>query len=185
VLQNCDLSLFCQSVREEIGFGPSQRGLSKSERESRTGELAECLGLETMLDDHPLSLSQGERLRTAVAAALAIGSRILLLDEPTTGQDRRQLERVMTAVTSMTGNWEPPDAVFFSTHDLATVARFADRVLVLADGRLLADCAPEELLADDGLLHAAQLRRPPLWDFRHRLKLTGRSVAELAEELRS
>lgn len=185
VLQNCDLSLFCQSVREEIGFGPAQRGMPKAERESRIERLAQRLGLEAMLDDHPLSLSQGERLRTAVAAALAIRPRLLLLDEPTTGQDRRNIERVMTAVTSANGDRDPPDAVFFSTHDLGTVARFADRVLVLAGRRLLADCTPEELLADDELLQAAQLRRPPLLELRHRLNLTGRSVAELAEELRS
>jgi hypothetical protein len=57
-------------------------------------------------------------------------------------------------------------------------------VLVLGDGRLLADCRPDELLANDALLAAARLRRPPLWEVRHRLGLSGRSVAELVEELR-
>jgi len=72
----------------------------------------------------------------------------------------------------------------FSTHDLRSVVRYADRTLVLADGRLLADCTPEELLDDDALLAAARLRRPPLFEVRRRLGLAGRTVAEMAEELR-
>lgn len=77
-----------------------------------------------------------------------------------------------------------PLSLLFATHDLRTVERFADRVLVLAGGRLLADCTPRELLDDDSLLVAAKLRRPPLAEVRLRLGLQSRTVAALAEELR-
>jgi len=73
--------------------------------------------------------------------------------------------------------------LLFSTHDLRVVARHADRVLVLADGGLLADCTPHELLADDRLLWLARLRRPPLFELRHRWGLSGLSVDALWREL--
>jgi ABC-type cobalamin transport system ATPase subunit len=75
------------------------------------------------------------------------------------------------------------DGLLFATHDVRTVARHADRVLVLEGGRLLADCTREELLADDQLLAAARLRRTPLFELRQRLRLHGWTAEGLAEEL--
>lgn len=106
-----------------------------------------------------------------------------MLDEPTTGQDYWQVEAVMRALRAWVGADDHVAALIFSTHDLRTVARFADRVLVLAAGRLLADCTPAELMADDELLRRANLRRPPLFEVRQALQLEGWTVEALAEEL--
>jgi len=185
--QNPDLTLFCATVREEIAFGPRRFGVDEATIESRVAELARQYNLEDLLDEPPLALSQGQRLRTAVAAALSVEPRVLLLDEPTTGQDRRQVERVMTAINETLriprGESLATGCVLFSTHDLSIVARHANRVLVLDDGKLAGDCTPDELLANDALLARAHLRRTPLLDVRHRLALRGLTVTEIAEEL--
>lgn len=182
VLQHPDLMLFCPTVREELAFGPRQLGLSNDEIAERVERVAQRLSLTRLLDDPPMALSQGQRLRAAVAATLTLHPRLLLLDEPTTGQDARQIDAVLQTLSAMTTSGSIA-GLLFSTHDLRAAARYADRVLVLAEGRLAADCTPDELLADDALLRHARLRRPPLLEVRHALGLRGLSVDELAEEI--
>ncbi|HXT58455.1 MAG TPA: ABC transporter ATP-binding protein [Pirellulales bacterium] len=218
MLQNPDLTLFCNTVREELAFGPRQAEAGEQFAAERVAAVATQLELTSLLDEPPLALSQGQRLRTAVGALLTLEPRLLLLDEPTTGQDQPHVTRLLAALAesvdpalhdkvapalrdgdggrSPAATESPPRSVgatarvgatqclTFSTHDLRSVVRYADRTLVLADGRLLADCTPEELLDDDALLAAARLRRPPLFEVRRRLGLAGRTVAEMAEELR-
>lgn len=183
VLQNPDLMLFCETVRQELAFGPVQLRLSAEQVARRVETTAEALALVDFLEQEPMALSQGQRLRTAVAASATLEPRLLLLDEPTTGQDYWQVEAVMRTLGTWVAAHDHVSALLFSTHDLRTVTRFADRVLVLADGTLLADCTPGELLADDDLLRRASLRRPPLFEVRHALRLSGWSVDALAEEL--
>ncbi|MBX3413112.1 MAG: ATP-binding cassette domain-containing protein [Pirellulales bacterium] len=185
VLQNPDLMLFSATVCEELAFGPRQLGLDPGEVDRRVANAAGALDLVDMLDEPPMALSQGERLRTAVAATLTLAPRVLLLDEPTTGQDLRQVERVMQAITAALQGPAPVGAVLFATHDLRSVARYADRVLVLTGGQLLADCTPEEFIARDELLRQARLLRTPLLELRRQRGLLGWTPAELAQELRA
>lgn len=203
VLQNPDLMLFCPRVDAELTFGPRHTGLSAAAAQRRGVDTAARLGLSELLHEQPLALSQGQRLRTAVAATVAMHPRVLLLDEPTTGQDRPQVERMMQALcgTRSANGGESPDpallhddaatadpaaaTVLFATHDLYTVLRFAQRVLVLADGHLLADVAPAALVADDSLLSRARLRRPAVAQIAFDLGLTARTVGELLDQLRA
>jgi energy-coupling factor transporter ATP-binding protein EcfA2 len=146
-------------------------------------DVARVFDLEGHLDDPPLALSQGQRLRTAVAATMVTRPDVLLLDEPTTGQDPQQVDRVMRHLTRPEGAGPHPAALLFATHDLRAVARYAQRVLVLAEGRLLADVTPAQLLDDDHLLARARLRRTPLERLCRRLGLRGMSVEEVIQEL--
>lgn len=159
LLQNVDLTLFCASVYDELAFGPRQLGWRHEAVHEQVLRIAEQLNIAEFLDQPPLSLSQGQRLRVALAATLTLRPRLLLLDEPTTGQDPEEVDRVLTVATTTVARGGGSEAVVLSTHDLRTVSCFADRVLVLAEGRLLADCSPSNLLADDALLTAACLRR--------------------------
>ncbi len=183
MLQNPDLTLFCNSVRAELSFGPEQSGADRAEAEQFVAEAAAQMNLVDVLDEPPLALSQGQRLRVAVAALLTLKPQLLLLDEPTTGQDQFLVTRMLDGVVKAVSQRQDCGLIF-STHDLRSVARYADRVLVLVGGRLLADCSPERLLDDDELLAASRLRRPPLFEVRRRLGLRGSSIAGLAEELR-
>jgi energy-coupling factor transport system ATP-binding protein len=200
VMQNPDLTLFCNTVRDELAFGPRQHGLDKQTVGIRVTAAAKQLSIENLLDEPPQALSQGQRLRTAVAAIVALMPEMLMLDEPTTGQDAAHLTSVLEAVVSMVDDVLPRlsgdedrspfadagatcRALLFATHDLSCVARFARRVLVLAGGRLVADCTPRDLLDDERLLVEAGLRLPPLFEARRRLRLRGITVESLAEEL--
>ena len=178
VLQNPDLMLFCNTVADEVAFALIERGLDRSTIDATVARLAEQIGLQHDACAAPLALSQGQRLRVAVAATLALDADVLLLDEPTMGQDPERIDRLFAALPTR-------PAVLFSTHDLRAVAHHADRVLVLADNTLLADCTPAELLSDDELLTRASLRRPPLAEMRRRLGLVAITVEGLCRELQS
>lgn len=156
VAQNPDLLLFCRTVREELAFGPRQLGLAESEVRDRVQAAATALSIADLIDEPPLALSQGQRLRVAVGAVATLHPRLLLLDEPTTGQDAAEVERLLRAIAGMV-EARQVGAVLFSTHDLPLVSRFSHRALVLAGGRLTADCAPHELAMNDELLDSARL----------------------------
>lgn len=182
VFQNPDLMLFNDTVADELAFAPRRRRVP-AEWQRMAAEAAQSLALDELLDEPPLALSQGQRLRCAVAATLTQRPRLWLLDEPTTGQDLDQVHRVLETVSRYVRAEQSSCCAVFSTHDLRAVGQFADRVLVLAHGKVLADVTPSELLDDDALLGVAHLRRPPLYEVRRRLGLRGLNVAALAGEL--
>jgi energy-coupling factor transport system ATP-binding protein len=154
VPQEPDLALFCATVREELAHGPLEAGSPDVEKEVR--EAAEALGVLDLLDRPPQALSRGQRMRVAVAAALAAGPDILVLDEPTSGQDRGQVEQMMHSLAAHLGD----RSLVFATHDLDLVARHATRVLVLEDGQCIADGEPAQVLAN--LPEEGPLVLPPL-----------------------
>jgi len=158
--QNADLTLFCRTVADELAFGPRQLRLEPAEVARRVSQTAEALAIHNLMDQPPLALSQGQRLRVAVAAALTLRPRLLLLDEPSTGQDPQQVCRLLSAVRALLTASEI-GAVLFSTHDPRLVERYATRVLVVAEGQLLADCSPAALFSDAVLMSRAGFRAPP------------------------
>jgi energy-coupling factor transport system ATP-binding protein len=136
VPQDPDLALFCATVAEELAYGPRERAFALD------AGLPGRMGLATMLDRPPQALSRGQRLRCAVAAALACRPDAVLLDEPTSGQDRANGEAILAAI---------PGALLFTSHDLELVARRADRVVAMRDGAVVADGSPLVSLAASGL----------------------------------
>lgn len=137
---NPDLGLFCPTVREELAYAALELGFSSVA--GRVATLAEAFSLTALLDRPPQALSRGQRLRVAVAAAVAAEPAVLLLDEPTAGQDLEQVERLMLAV----GATLRRGVLVFATHDLALAHRHATRILVLEEGRLTGDGAPDATL---------------------------------------
>jgi energy-coupling factor transport system ATP-binding protein len=149
VPQNPDLGLFCETVADELAYGPREEGADVA---ARVAEAAEALSIADLLARPPQALSRGQRLRTAVAAALACRPRLLLLDEPTSGQDRDQVDRMLTATAAALRD----GALVFACHDLDVVLRHATRVVVLDRGRVTGDGPPLATLA------ASDLPLPPL-----------------------
>lgn len=152
---NPDLGLFTPSVRDELEYAPRELGLGGAP--GRASALAEAFGLTELLDRPPQALSRGQRLRVAVAAALAAEPAVLLLDEPTAGQDLEQVERLMAAIHLTLGD----GALVFATHDLALAHRHGTRVVVLDHGRVLGDGAPEPTLR----AASPPLELPPLLEW--------------------
>lgn len=142
LFQNPDEQLFCDSVRQEIAFGPGHVSVAP-----RVEHWVEVAGLGRREDHHPQALSRGERQRLALVSLLAMEPAILLLDEPTTGLDRANWNRVLEMARALAA---AGGTVLFSTHNLKVVGEFADRLLVLHRGKLVADGPPRQVLAAAG-----------------------------------
>ncbi len=142
VPQDPDLALFLPTVQAELAYGPQEA--RAADVDDRVRAAAAALSIGDLLGRAPQSLSRGQRLRVAVAAAAACRPELLLLDEPTSGQDHDQVERMLDALRDTLGQ----GLLLFATHDLGLALRHATRVLVLDGGRLVADGSPAEVFAD-------------------------------------
>jgi len=180
VLQDPDLMLMRESVEEEIVLSLHMRGIDRGEARERTKAILHALRLQSLKDDPPLSLSRGERLRVAIGALLAGQPEVLLLDEPTSGQDRAHLESIWSALERRRGL----RAILFSTHDMDDVLAHADRVLVLEAGRIIADASPRSVLGDASLRERAGLLAPPPRRLAEALGLAAFTADEVVEALR-
>jgi energy-coupling factor transport system ATP-binding protein len=158
VMQNPDVMLIADSVEEELAFCPRQQG--RSAPSGMVLPILERLSLLDLAKRAPFSLSRGERQRTAIGSVLTGNPRLLLLDEPTTGQDRARIDGMMRRIVTSC------DAVVFSSHDLETAARHANRVIVLSRGNIIADGAPERVLFDWKTLQDASIRLTEMQKFK-------------------
>ncbi|GHO58724.1 ABC transporter ATP-binding protein [Ktedonobacter robiniae] len=154
VFQSPNAMLFAPSVAEEASFGPTNLGFTKERVQEAVQASLKALDVDAFEQRSPFSLSFGQQKRVAIASVLAMQSSILLLDEPTAGQDHRSYMNFMEHLRGLPGL----DALLFITHDLDLALRFTQRVLLLKDGHLVADGAPLEVLSDAKLLDECNLR---------------------------
>lgn len=176
LFQSADTMLFTASVRKELQFGRQHRRRTRRGGVSvpgadRIGELLDLTGLTDRADADPFALSAGQRERLAIAALLVDVPQVLILDEPTTGQDEAHARAILTFLDGLrraTGL-----TYVMVTHDMRVVARYATRLAVLAGGRIIADGPPAEVFAHRDHLTAAQLVAPPVADLHSRLVPTG------------
>lgn len=166
VFQNPDDMLFSSSVEEEIGYGPKILELSDEEIDSRVENIMNILALEPLRDQHPFALSLGDRQRLAVACALSLEPEGFLFDEPTTGQDFEGSNQIMEIIDKLhiAGN-----TIVIITHDMRIVAEYAQRVIVMNQGKVALDAPPEEAFSESQTLKELSLYPP--------------QVTQLAEEL--
>ncbi len=136
LLQNPDLMLFSSTVLEELSFSPRNLGIERS----IVDEIANAMRLKDFMNDNPFSLSKGQRLRVALGSILTGLPRILLLDEPTTGQDRSNVEKMMKELVKR------GDLVIFSTHDYRMAYLASTRVIVMDRGKVINDGPPEKVI---------------------------------------
>jgi len=153
VFQNPEHQFTATTVRAELTHG------LPAASEDRVDTMLTRFGLEDLADHNPYRLSGGQKRRVSLAAMLLHERPFLLADEPAFGLDRHAAVIAMRSLRAVTDEGR---GVLFSSHDLRAVAGYADRVLVLGDGRVLADTTPLGLLRDAGLLAAARLRPPRL-----------------------
>jgi energy-coupling factor transport system ATP-binding protein len=144
VFQSPSHMLFAPTVREELEFGPRNLGHSEEQRQEEVAYALDVMNLSGMEADPPLSLSFGQRKRVSIAAILAMRSSILVMDEPTAGQDYQNYMSFMDSILETPGF----EAVLFITHDLDLALIYATRVLLMANGELVADGPPEQVLRD-------------------------------------
>ncbi len=157
VFQQPERQMFRATVAEEVAFGPQLQGLSAEEVETRVGEALAATRLTERRDAYPLHLSRGEKQRVAIASALAMRTRFLILDEPTSGQDGGDRDTLLALLTTLK---EAGIGVLFVTHDMEIIAGYCDRVIVLADADIVFDGTPEQLFTQETMPDAWGLAVP-------------------------
>jgi len=150
VFQSPSHMLFAPTVEEELGFGPKNLGHSREQIEKEVKTAIRIVNLSGLEKSPPLALSFGQQKRVSIAAVLAMRSAILVMDEPSAGQDYRNYIDFMDAILQLPNF----SAVLFITHDIDLAVIYANRVLMVNDGRLVSDGRPQDVLADSAFLRS-------------------------------
>ena len=163
VFQSPTHMLFAPTVREELEFGPKNLGFETETINKSVAESLTTVNLNGLDEYPPLGLSFGQQKRTTIAAVLAMRSKIMVMDEPTAGQDFANYTRFMDALCSTSNNArsilaENFEATLFITHDLDLAVTYANRVLLFGDKHVIADGKPEDVLKDIDLLLKYRVR---------------------------
>jgi energy-coupling factor transporter ATP-binding protein EcfA2 len=159
VFQNPDHQIFSESVWEEVAFGPRSLGLRGAALEAAVDGALRDVELLDLRSRHPYTLSKGDRQRVALASTLAMGQPIIVVDEPTTGQDYHQSRQIMDLLRAQ---HQVGRTVLVVTHDMTVVAEYTERTLVMGRGKLLADGPTREMFSDFDLLRGTHLQPPQI-----------------------
>ena len=154
VFQNPDDQLFCPLVRDDVAFGPSNMGLPRAEVEARVREALSIAGALELADRPPHHLSGGEKRMVSIAGVLAMRPRLVVYDEPSASLDihsRRRLIRFLQA---------SQETILIASHDLELILEVCDRVVLIDEGRIVANGDPTEIMDDVELMEAHGLERP-------------------------
>ncbi|MER3545632.1 MAG: ABC transporter ATP-binding protein [Chloroflexota bacterium] len=152
VFQSPSHMLFAPTVRQELAFGPKNLGYDAETIAAGVREAIRLVNLTGLEDYSPLALSFGQQKRVSIAAILAMRSPILVMDEPTAGQDYQNYMTFMAAISEM-----PFSAILFITHDLDLAISYANRVVLMHAGQIVADGPPEQVLSQPELLSRCRL----------------------------
>jgi energy-coupling factor transport system ATP-binding protein len=162
VFQYPEQQLFAETVYKDIAYGPMNQGLRGQALSDRVHRAIELVGLDTtFLDKSPFSLSGGQQRRVALAGVLAMEPKLLILDEPTAGLDRRGTEQLFLLLEKL----KQQVTLLIVTHQMDEVARIADRVLVMEQGQLVFIGTPAELFSDRDRLQFYGLALPSITSF--------------------
>ncbi|MGD8545117.1 MAG: ABC transporter ATP-binding protein [Candidatus Bathyarchaeota archaeon] len=159
VFQNPDHQLFSETVEEEIAFALKNFGFEDETIERRVTWALNLLDLEEYRETSPFMLSGGERKRVALASVLAWNPKILILDEPTIGQDHQQKEKLLQFILQMK---EQEKTVIIVTHDVEFVAECDPRVVLMHRGRIVADGEAEKVLTSPEILIQSSIVPPQI-----------------------
>ena len=146
VFQNPDDQLFSLTVAEDVAFGPACQGVEKDLIEEKIQNALHAVQMDGFEERNPYHLSGGEKKRASIATVLSMSPEYLVLDEPTSGLDPRSRRELIALLKSL------PQTLILATHDLAMVEELADRVIVLKNGRIVADGKKGKILSDKKLL---------------------------------
>lgn len=169
VFQYPEYQLFEETVRKDISFGPANLGLSEEETEKRVSFACGFTGLdEQLLDKSPFDLSGGQKRRVAIAGIIAMKPDVLILDEPASGLDsagRRVVFDGLVNYKNSTGA-----AVVVVSHSMEDMAKYADEVIVMAQGRMIASGSVNEVFSDRKMLTENSLEAPVISIFADELR---------------
>ncbi len=154
LFQNPDYQLFTDTVYEEVAFGLKNRQTRPDDIDKRVDQALEMMELSEYHDRHPHSLSRGQRQRLAVASILSMEPDIIVLDEPTTGQDRGHLNKFLARMKMLN---KAGKTIILISHDMGVVAEYASRTIVMKDGGILMDAGTREVFSRPDILGEASI----------------------------
>jgi energy-coupling factor transport system ATP-binding protein len=161
VFQNPDHQLFNNNCWDEIAYGPRNIGLNEAEVKLRVEEAAQVVGLQSKFyTEHPFFLTKGMRQRVAIASILSLKPKVIIVDEPTTGQDVRQSLEIMNFLTRL--HEDHGHIIIFITHDMPIVADYAHRVIAMAMGEVIVDGTTAEVFSQPDLLKKTYVEPPQI-----------------------
>ena len=178
VFQNPDRQIFRDTVFDEVAYGPQQLGFSESETKQAVEEVLAVTGLGELARAYPRTLSKGQKQRLAIASALAMKPRMLILDEPTSGQDALEKNRLMELLAGLNAKGM---AVLLITHDMELLLKYTKRVIVMAEGSKVFDGSPAQLFAGGSPVEKWGLRIPAALKIAGQLKKQGLDISALAK----
>ena len=160
VFQNPDHQLFNSSVYYEIAYAPRNFGRSEQEVDARVREAASIAGVrEELFEESPMLVARGIRQRIAIASILSLRPKLIIVDEPTTGQDHRQSLEIMGFLKEM--NEKTGNTILIITHEMDIVAQYASRIIVMKKGAILMNGTPSEVFSQPERLMEGYVK-PPL-----------------------
>jgi energy-coupling factor transport system ATP-binding protein len=180
VFQNPDHQIFAERVWDEVAFGPRLQGVSEKEVARCVDEALEAVGLAGAGDLDPFVLTKGSRQRVAVASTLATKPEVIVLDEPTTGLDQRELDGMMTLIQRLN---QAGHTIVIITHSMSVAAAYARRVILMRNGRIVRDGSAREIFSDEPSLLDLGLTPPPAVQVANRLGVPALTLDELIGSL--
>ena len=166
VLQNPDRQLFANTIEEEVSFGPRNLGLEAGEIKRRVDMALEFVKLTELAQRYPPSLSKGERAKVVIASVLAMNPRIIVLDEPTTGQDYQGCHQIMGIARHL---HETGHTVLVVTHHMSLVTDYCQRAVVFCKGEILIDDTTSAVFRQEELLRKTFIIPPQVTQLGNRL----------------
>ena len=160
VFQYPEYQLFEESVAKDIAFGPKNQGLSREEIDERVRYAMDCVHLdyEKYAQRSPFELSGGQMRRVAIAGVVAMRPSVLILDEPTAGLDPRGRDRILSMLEDL--HARDSVTIVMVSHSMDDMARLATRLIVMAEGAILATGTPREIFAQENMMVSAGLGVP-------------------------
>ena len=166
VLQNPNQMISTNMIFDEVALGLRLRGVSEEDIKERVYQVLKTCGLYEFRKWPISALSYGQKKRVTIASILVLGPEILVLDEPTAGQDQRNYTEIMEFLDSLQ---EKGHTIVMITHDMQLMLDYSDRALVVSDGQILADLSPAELFTHPNILQEANLKETSIFALANRL----------------
>lgn len=176
VFDNPEFQLSQVTVREEIALGLENLGVPRQEMLRRIDEVLGIVGMSGFEDRSPMALSGGQQQRLAIAAALAMYPKILVLDEPTSNLDPIGKEEVFAVAARL--NRERGMTIVIVEHEVEVMAAYANRIVVMQGGKIAMNGTPREVLSQVAALESMGARPPQVTDLADRLAQQGLRLAE-------
>ena len=173
VFQYPEYQLFEETVAKDIAFGPKNQGLSAAEIDERVRYAMECVHLDYQkyAERSPFELSGGQMRRVAIAGVLAMKPSVLILDEPTAGLDPRGRDRILGMLEELHARENV--TILMVSHSMDDMARLASRLIVMSDGKVVADGTPREIFMQEGMMTSIGLDIPEAARLCARLRAKG------------